>query len=255
MAQGLCLLDLRLYRVVLFNRRFVEILGLSPNLVRLGVSIRTILRDGEKKNNSTSSAYLEMWSEIEQMFSHGESFRLYRRFSTDAVTALHFQPTKGDGWVLTCEELDANMSHGQELQDRNRLLDAALDHMAHGLCAFDDQMNLIVANRRYLEMYGLTCEDAKPGTPMIELMRGSIAHGIHHAGIDAEQMFDDLKMRLDRKQGTTVAAAPCQQARSSPRTPSANGRGWLGRLAYEDITERYRAQDNIAYVARIRVTR
>ena len=247
MAQGLCLLDLE-YRVVLFNRRFVEILGLSPNLVRLGVSIRTILRDGEKKNNSTSSAYLDMWCEIEKLFSHGEPFRLYRRFSTDAVIALHFQPTKGDGWVLTCEELDANMSHGQELQDRNRLLDAALDHMAHGLCAFDDQMNLIVANRRYLEMYGLTCEDAKPGTPMIELMRGSIAHGIHHAGIDAEQMFDDLKMRLiENKEPQLLRHLANGQVVAVRHQPMVGG-GWVG--TYEDITERYRAQDNIAYVAR-----
>ena len=247
MAQGLCLLDVE-YRVVLFNRRFAEIIGITPNLVRLGVPVRTLLEHSENPINSMSPASDEMWSEIGKMLAQGEPFRLHRKFQADAVTVLHFRPTKGAGWVLTCEALLSKMSYEQALHDRNRLLDAALDHMAHGLCAFDDQMNLIVANKRYLEMYRLSSEDARPGTPMIELMRRSIAHGTHHAGIDAEHMFADLKARLiENKEPQLLRQLANGQVIAVRHQPMVGG-GWVG--TYEDITERYRAQEHVAYMAR-----
>ena len=46
--------------------------------------------------------------------------------------------------------------------------------MAHGLCAYDRDLRLIVANQRYLEIYGLTPDDAGPGTPLLNLMHTSI---------------------------------------------------------------------------------
>ena len=370
MAQGLCVLDAE-SRIVLFNRQLVEIIGIRPDLVCLGASMRVLFGDSGNEENPSNSTSAEMSSEIESMFAQGEPFRLHRRFYKDAVIALRFQPITGGGWVLTCEELTTrpvpealrqatllkqvvdNVSHGicvfdtdrkltmcneqylkiygydrafitpgvsvrnilkygvsrgvysaatadqldkfdalsrqkesiqccslidgraieirvlpiatggwlaehrditskvnheRALRDRNRLLDAALDHMAHGLCAFDDRLNLIVVNKRYLDIYGLTFEDARPGTPMIQLMRHSIARGIHSAGIDAEQMFADLKIRLIENKEPELLRQLANGRIINVRHQPMIGGGWVG--TYEDITERHQAQENIAYMAR-----
>ena len=42
MAEGLCVLDSEL-RVVLFNRRLLQVLDLPPNSVKIGASLKSIL--------------------------------------------------------------------------------------------------------------------------------------------------------------------------------------------------------------------
>lgn len=371
MAQGLCVLDAEL-RIVLFNRRFVEILGIGSKRVRVGVPMRALLAEHETRENSSNSAARGMWSEIEELLAQGAPFRLHRRFREGATIAFNFRPTTGRGWVLTCEELSErsvlevprrseflkqvieHVSHGlcvfdaeqnlvmcneqflqiygydrtfikpgvsfrnilkhaiglgtysdtvadkiddeltalfgQEkatrlfhlsdgriietralcigtdgwltehkditrevrseaaLRERNHLLDAALDHMAHGLCAFDEQLNLIVVNARYLEIYGLTFEDARPGTPLIELMRRSIARGVHRAGIDAEEMLADFTKRLIENKEPELRRNLADGQVIAVRHQPMVGGGWVG--TYEDITERYRAEENIASIAR-----
>lgn len=44
----------------------------------------------------------------------------------------------------------------KELQKQNAVLDAALNHMSHGLAMFDKNMNLAVTNRRHVELYQLS---------------------------------------------------------------------------------------------------
>ncbi len=371
MAQGLCVLDAE-FRIVLFNRRFVEMIGAPRSKVRLGVPIELLFRKNATGAIISDVTSVEMWHGIQELLIRGEPFRLRRKFVEGVLVAFQFQPTSGGGWVATCETLsnatsrevtnrteflhqviehasngicvfDAQqrvivcndqylriygydrtfirpgvnfrsivghasklgiysepnfdqlhdelhslfgkkkvdhrflLSDGRviemrvlpveaggwlteheditrqvrykrALQDRNQLLDAALDHMAHGLCAYDADMRLIVVNRRYLELYGLTGEDARPGTPLIELMRCSISRGVHGPGCNAEQMLAEYTERLiENKEPALVrhlADGRVVAVRHRPMT----GGGWVG--TYEDITERYRAEENIAHMAR-----
>ncbi|WP_164127470.1 PAS-domain containing protein, partial [Stenotrophomonas maltophilia] len=72
-----------------------------------------------------------------------------------------------------------------EVQEQNLLFDATLDSMAQGLCVFDQDLRVVVRNRRYLELYGLDADVCTPGTPLIDLMRVSVSHGIHLSDYDA----------------------------------------------------------------------
>src|SRR5262249_25188103 len=46
----------------------------------------------------------------------------------------------------------------------------ALNNMSEGLCMFDASTRLILCNVRYIEMYGLTPELARPGVSLRELL-------------------------------------------------------------------------------------
>ncbi|WP_204348981.1 PAS-domain containing protein, partial [Klebsiella pneumoniae] len=54
----------------------------------------------------------------------------------------------------------------------------------------------VVRNRRYLELYGLDADVCTPGTPLIDLMRVSVSHGIHLSDYDGDAVMADFKSRL-----------------------------------------------------------
>jgi diguanylate cyclase (GGDEF)-like protein/PAS domain S-box-containing protein len=58
----------------------------------------------------------------------------------------------------------------QEIARQKIQLSMALDNMSQGLCMFDASSRLILCNRRYLAMYGLSAEVIKPGCTLAELI-------------------------------------------------------------------------------------
>ena len=61
---------------------------------------------------------------------------------------------------------------------RGRLLAQAIDNMSLGLVVFDGRYELVFCNARYIEIYGLSPEQVKPGTPISELIRRRMNLGI-----------------------------------------------------------------------------
>src|SRR3974390_2251183 len=70
MAQGLCVFDAE-FRIVLFNRRLVEILGISGKLCRVGAHIRALFPERGEQSQSCKSPAGEMWNEIEGQLAQG----------------------------------------------------------------------------------------------------------------------------------------------------------------------------------------
>ena len=56
------------------------------------------------------------------------------------------------------------------LAEQNLLFDAALNNMSQGLMMFDADGRVMICNRRYLELYGLTADRVKPGMTLQELL-------------------------------------------------------------------------------------
>jgi PAS domain-containing protein len=54
--------------------------------------------------------------------------------------------------------------------DQRMQLDAAIDNMSQGLLMFDSSERVVVCNRRYIEMYGLSPDVVKPGASFRQLM-------------------------------------------------------------------------------------
>ena len=63
----------------------------------------------------------------------------------------------------------------EELRVQNVHFQGALDNMSQGLCLLDAQGRLIVANRRFLQIYGLAPQAATPGRPIERILDYSAA--------------------------------------------------------------------------------
>ncbi|WP_035725775.1 bifunctional diguanylate cyclase/phosphodiesterase [Bradyrhizobium murdochi] len=131
----------------------------------------------------------------------------------------------------------------QRLTLEKQRLDTAVNNMTQGLLLFDAKQQLIICNRRYLEMYGLSAEVVKPGCSFREVIAHRKETGSFVGDIDhyVEMVLRDIAHR-----NAMVISTPDGRSIQVVNEPVADG-GWLA--THEDITERRRAEERITHLA------
>jgi diguanylate cyclase (GGDEF)-like protein len=134
----------------------------------------------------------------------------------------------------------------EELRAQNLRFDTALSNMSQALLLFDAAGRLVICNHRYCEMYDLAPELVKPGITVKELLALRTGNGV--SSEDQSGYVSSLKAAategrtlnrlLELNDGRTIAVV---------MSPMADG-GWL--VTHEDISERRRAEKQIAHMAR-----
>ncbi|HVY57222.1 MAG TPA: EAL domain-containing protein [Xanthobacteraceae bacterium] len=140
----------------------------------------------------------------------------------------------------------ANSQAQRKLVAQKRQLDTALNNMSQGLCMFDSAARLVVCNERYMEMYGLTPETAKPGCTVADLLESRKRAGSFSG--DPQRYCAELlaaiargkpyRQLIETAEGRTIQIV---------NHPMAEG-GWVA--THEDISDRRRSERQIAYMAR-----
>ncbi len=142
--------------------------------------------------------------------------------------------------------LMAQSKQFRRLATSEATVDAALNNMSQGLAMFDASNRLVVCNRRYLEMYGLSSGIVKPGATLRELAEHRATTG-SFCTEEIEQYVTDIQAAVD--QGIVFSKTTnLRDGRiiSIVNHPTADG-GWVA--THEDITEQKRAEERISYAA------
>jgi diguanylate cyclase (GGDEF)-like protein len=115
----------------------------------------------------------------------------------------------------------------------SRLLEQAINNLSLGLIIFDNKREVVFCNTRYLEIYGLTSGQAKPGTPISELIQHRLNLGLKVPSKPDEYIRERL--------GNTVVPGPTVQEFTDGRIiiytdyPMPDGGGMA---THEDVTGR-----------------
>lgn len=125
--------------------------------------------------------------------------------------------------------------------------DTALNNMPHGLCMFDADRRIVVANKRLGEHLGLRADIELKGMNPERLVTAAVDSGLM-PNDQAERLVDDLNARLSGAE-THAFVVDLHNGRTLEFTvqPMENG-GMV--LLGEDITERKIAQARINHLAR-----
>jgi signal transduction histidine kinase len=174
MSQGLCLFDAN-QRVVFANRRYAEIYGLNPELIKLGTSLNEILEaraatgiyaceDGQQLVRDGGATFGQQISQVMRL-ADGRSISLVRR------------PMADGSLVTTHEDITERESLDARVATQHIQLDAVMENMVQGVAMYDSDQRLIICNRRYLEMYRLSPQVVKPGVSLSDVMMHSASVG------------------------------------------------------------------------------
>ncbi|MEH2555868.1 diguanylate cyclase (GGDEF)-like protein/PAS domain S-box-containing protein [Bradyrhizobium algeriense] len=131
----------------------------------------------------------------------------------------------------------------QRLSLEKQRLDTAVNNMTQGLLLFDAKQRLIICNKRYLEMYGLSADVVKPGCSFREVIahRKETGSFVGDIGQYVEMVLRDISHR-----NAMIISTPDGRSIQVVNEPVADG-GWLA--THEDITERRRAEERITHLA------
>ncbi|UWU77343.1 EAL domain-containing protein [Bradyrhizobium huanghuaihaiense] len=143
--------------------------------------------------------------------------------------------------VLTLFLIFRQMTH--RLSVEKQRLDTAMNTMTQGLLMFDQDERLIVCNRRYIEMYGLSADIVKPGAHFRDVIQHRHDTGSFDGDVDA--YCDGILGSVEQTHSTIVETGRGRLIEIKNQ-PGAAG-GWLA--THDDVTERIRADERIAHMA------
>jgi len=146
---------------------------------------------------------------------------------------------------LVAERTTALRDREAQLRAQNLRFDAALNNMSHGLLMFDANGHMAICNQRYLELYGLSADIVKPGLSVRDLLQARSATGTFFG--DADKYVASLNAKI--ASGETydrMVELPDGRTVSIVSRPMAGG-GWV--VTHEDVSERRRAEKQIAHMA------
>ncbi|MPZ57382.1 MAG: hypothetical protein GEU91_12945 [Rhizobiales bacterium] len=139
----------------------------------------------------------------------------------------------------------------RRMRKQNRILDAALNNMAQGLCMFDANRRVVIFNQRYLEIYRLSPNDVTAGCTLHDLLR--IRANAGTASGNPQQYVDDLLKSISAgKIVSSTVDLPDGRSILVVNSPLLGG-GWVA--THEDVTERRQTEQQRAALAEQRQRR
>ncbi len=255
--QGMCLYDEN-QRVVFANSRYAEIYGLTAEQVKPGTTLREIvearvaagsycgddpdafIRDAMARFDNLASGILQL--------NDGRYISIVRRpMPGGGLVSTHEDITERQQLHALLEQQNGRLkAQEEELRTQNLRLDAALNNMGQGLAMYDDQQRLVICNPQYLKTYGLSVEQAKPGTPLREIIEHRIAIG-EFRGRSADELLQDMRERVEGNTSVQYISHLMDGRHIAVSVQRMADGGTV--TTHHDITEQRRTEAKIAHMA------
>ena len=238
MSHGLVMFDAT-SKLLVANSRFIEIYGLSRDIVKPGLSLLDLLKH-RKECGSFGGNPDEYYAKLLKQIAKRTLSKQNVPTPSGRIIQIVNQPMPNGGWVATHEDITDKVEAENAIKKRDEQLNAALENISQGLCMFDASKRLMICNRQYADIYELSEELTKPGTPFQTILEHTIAKG--HAPKDWPVF---LKGRLNDV-SNNVAYQTVNRLRDGRyiavvHRPLRNG-GWVS--THEDVSEAKRREES-----------
>ncbi|MEL6503014.1 MAG: PAS-domain containing protein [Pseudomonadota bacterium] len=210
MSDGFTLWD-REDRLVMYNRRFVDLNPgiadiITPGITYKQMKSRAVARglhdvDGVERQEVLDYLLCQHANPTEpheMQLADGRWILVSERKMPDGSTV----GTRTDVTELKRRELELKRAT-EKINAKSLHLDTALENMTQGLCMFDAGNRLIVANQRYLDLYGFSADVVKPGATLREILTYSVSLG-NYTPEEAEVALEQREARSTLMERSTV---------------------------------------------------
>jgi len=253
MSTGLSMFDAE-GRLLVWNERYIELYGMSPDVVRRGVNIHHIIAHRRTLGaiDADPRAYVaEFRNELQES---GKSIKT-SRLKNGRIISVTNTAISGGGWVAIHEDItervgdeEALFNQATELARTNLRFNTALSTMKQGLSVFDERKRLVVWNKRFAELYDVPERFLQVGTPYEDIIADRFARGV----LKADSSPETVKAKVSELSSLAKDSQRIDELADGrfvllSRQPMPGG-GWLAIM--EDITERRHAEAKVVHLAR-----
>ncbi|KAB2936954.1 PAS-domain containing protein, partial [Hyphomicrobium sp.] len=257
MFQGLAMFDAE-ERLVFANDRYLEMYHTPPGEIVPGTTLRHIIELRIAQGFYAGSTVEQILGTMRNRVARGNISHITRTLADGRTVTVSIWPRADGGWVTTHQDITERETLHAQLREQHELLrqreeqlkiqnihfDAALNNMSQGLAMFDGEQRLLVCNRTYLDMYGLTAEQVKPGMSSREILELRFAGGIY-GNADRDKLIDGWLAAFG-KDSTRVQVLADGRVINVCRRRLPHG-GLV--VTHQDITEQRRSEAKIVHMA------
>jgi diguanylate cyclase (GGDEF)-like protein/PAS domain S-box-containing protein len=246
MTQGLLLFDSS-HRIVICNQRYIEMYGLSSDVVKPGCSLRDVIRHREQSGSFCGDVD-EYCSIISREIERGKVTQFV--ITTPAGRSIHIRskPTANGGWVSTHEDVTEQAEAERILQESEKRFSGLFEHSPDGLMLCNNRGEIELANTEATKIFGYSSDELVGQSVEVLIPKDArerhIAHRDRYSQAPTRRLMSEARVDIRglRKDGSTFSA----DISMSPI--DAAGEGMLC-ITVRDITERRRSEERIAYLA------
>jgi diguanylate cyclase (GGDEF)-like protein/PAS domain S-box-containing protein len=244
MTQGLVLYD-GAERLVLCNQRFLDMFGLSPDIVKPGADGRAIMHH-RAETGSFAGDPDEFYDKVRRSLTNGEVITTIASSTDGRWFQIVNQPLSQGGWVATVEEITERQRLEQE-RDRNyAFLSQILDHIPSQITVKDARdRRYLLANRVAAEQFGVPRDEiiGKTAPDLFPQHSAAIINADDDKTLQSGVLFKDEHLWDSQALGKRYITSTRIGIRDN-----------AGEIRYiinvvNDVTERRRAHEKIAHLA------
>jgi diguanylate cyclase (GGDEF)-like protein/PAS domain S-box-containing protein len=245
MTQGLVLYDASA-RVVVCNQRYIDMYGLSTEVVKPGRYFRYILRH-RKETGSFKGDVDEFCSTVLASVAQGKVTHNILESADGRAIQVVNRPLAQGGWVATMEDITQRRSLEQE-RDRNyAFLRQIMDHIPSQITVKDARDRRYVLVNRVAGIHVGLSNDAIVGKTALDLFPRVIAEKIARDDDESLRSADGLSLAEHRWESKVSGSRLITSKRIGIRDEAGEPRYIIN--VVEDVTERRRADEKIAHLA------
>jgi diguanylate cyclase (GGDEF)-like protein/PAS domain S-box-containing protein len=244
-SQGLSMFDAQ-HRLVAYNDKYLQMLNLSPEQVRLGCSFRELL----ELRNATGSLRHNIDSYIEEItggIARGEQIEITANLPDGRIIRVVNCPKADGGWVATHQDITDHQRAEVELANVRTFLDTIIQNMPVPVVIRDvNTRQYLLVNRAYESLFGIPREKML-GTTVREHFPEDVAERLMRHDDDAIKSHDSVVIDEipveTRTNGRRIVTMTRLVVRDNSQKPQ-----YLI-VIVDDVTERKRSEAKIERLA------
>lgn len=155
MSQGLVMLDGN-HKMLLCNRRYIEIYGLSPEIVKPGLTLRKLIEHQLEVGVVAGNAD-EIVQRILAFIARGNPSSDLRTLADGRIISVSAQPMEGGGWLSTHQDITEQQRAERETQRAQKFLLTVLESVPLAIAVKDARsLRYLLINRAGEKFYGMS---------------------------------------------------------------------------------------------------
>ena len=182
---GFAIFDSNL-KLVASNAVFASLRGYPTTLCRPGTDIIEFYRfNAERGDYGPGDAEAQAISRMERV-KERRTHLLEYELADGRILNIRYAPIPDGGLVLSYSDITERRKAERDVAFKEAQLHVALDNMPGALAYTDDDLKIVFANKRFIDMYPVPKELFDTGRPYADFIRYLAAHGYYGAGdVDA----------------------------------------------------------------------